>query len=352
MSETDTSSEFDVVLGNSNPRFSGVTSTMLQTLAVQKHHIGVRVLGRHHLDDRALTLGFWDAVKQLRHPTSRGLPRVFHARRNDEMIQALILKHVFGAKLRLLFTSTAQRHHSAFTRWLMRRMDCVISTCDAAASYLLAPPYQIIPHGIDVSRFQPAPERRDPDQITIAMFGRVRPQKGTHLFVHACLSVLPQFPNVRAVIVGAISSEFEEYVSHLQAEIDEANLSGRIEFLGEQDFDRLPRLFQSASLVAALSDNEGFGLTVLEAMASGAAVIATRAGAWPDIIEHGKQGFLIAPGDQDALTQHLASLLTRPECLAEMGHKGREHVLKHYTIEREALALCALYRELQASKAL
>ncbi|MFT6793932.1 MAG: mannosyltransferase [Rubritalea sp.] len=50
-----------------------------------------------------------------------GEPRIFHARRNDEMIQSLIAKKLFGAKIKIVFTSTAQRHHSRFTRWLMSK---------------------------------------------------------------------------------------------------------------------------------------------------------------------------------------------------------------------------------------
>src|SRR6056297_2862303 len=105
----------EVILGNSNPRFSGVTSTMLQVLPEQMKRMEVAVMGGHNLPPEAPVVDFWDVVRLARHPLPDGRTRVFHARRNDEMIQALILKHLFGADLRIVFTSTAQRHHTGFT---------------------------------------------------------------------------------------------------------------------------------------------------------------------------------------------------------------------------------------------
>jgi mannosyltransferase len=85
---------YEVILGNSNKRFSGVTSTMLQTLKHQQSKITLRVLGKHHLPDELahLNIGFWQLVRDCKTPLPNGNSRVFHARRNDEMIQALLLK--------------------------------------------------------------------------------------------------------------------------------------------------------------------------------------------------------------------------------------------------------------------
>lgn len=349
----DQASEIEVILGNSNPRFSGVTSTMLQTLGVQKSLLNLRVMGHHHLPDPSLSISFWDAVRLCRKPLKSGKWRVFHARRNDEMIQALLLKHLFGGKIKIVFTSTAQRHHSRFTRWLMGKMDAVISTCQAAASYLKTKPAAIIPHGIEHQRYFPADNRAESwkalghsGEFGIGIFGRVREQKGVRLFVQACIDQLPHYPKATALIVGAISAQHQSFVDELKEKIRQAGLENRILFLGEQPFERIPVLFRSMHVIAALSHNEGYGLTPLEAMASGAAVLTSEAGAWKEIIRDGIDGFVTPTGDQSAISARLGEMLSDPEALEKMGHQGRESVLASYTVGQEAEKLVAFYRSL------
>ncbi len=346
--------EIEVILGNSNKRFSGVTSTMLQTLPHLSRLLSFRVMGKHHLPDPTLAISFRETIKLCQQPLSSGKPRVFHARRNDEMIQALLLRDVFSCHLKILFTSTAQRRHSGFTRWLMSKMDTVISTCEAAAGYLLNRPTAIIPHGVDTQRFQPSNDRSEefqalniPGSFAIGIFGRVRAQKGVDLFVRGCIASFPQQPEVSAIIVGAIASKNERFVAELEHLIEHAGLQDRILFWGERPFDELPRLFRAVSLVAALSHNEGFGLTVLEAMSSGSAVLATNAGAWDEIIRPGIEGEVIPSGDQRAVNDALEKMLAHPEQLKSQGENGRRRILQHYTIDHEVEQLVKLYRSLQ-----
>jgi len=336
----------EVILGNSNKRFSGVTSTMLQTLACQRELVNVRVLGSHHLppESAALAISFFALARLCRKTLPDGRWRVFHARRNDEMIQALLLKHVFGAKIRILFTSTAQRHHSRFSKFLMSKMDKVISTCSAAAKYLNPPPSDIVPHGINTRLYSPV--EKNNDSIEIGIFGRVRAQKGTDLFVRAAISALKERADVQATIVGAITPEQRPFAETLKAEIKAAGLEDRIRFTGELPFEQIPALFQRMHLVAALSLNEGYGLTVLEAMSSGAAVLTSEAGAWPDIVEPGVHGEIVTCNNQQEANAALAKLLTDKHTLIEMGQAARRHILKNYTIEREAERLCNIYKDM------
>ncbi|NRB42430.1 MAG: glycosyltransferase family 4 protein, partial [Pseudomonadales bacterium] len=305
MIEKKNATEIDVILGNSNSRFSGVTSTMLQTLAVQKSILGLKVMGPHHLPDAELAITFFNTVKLCKTPLKNGRPRIFHARRNDEMIQALLLKKLFRCDLRIVFTSTAQRHHSGFTKWLMGQMDAIISTCAAAASYLETPPKTIIPHGVDTQVYYPSENRQQlfialgkelgfKGDYGIGIFGRVREQKGVHLFVRAAIIALKKQPQFTAIITGAISADNQDFVDQLKQEIKTHGLEKRIVFLGEQPFDKIPALMRSVSLLAALSDNEGYGLTPLEALSSGTAVLTTKAGAWPEIVENGVNGYIEA----------------------------------------------------------
>ena len=341
----------ELILGNANPRFSGVTSTMLQTLEHLQGAIDLRILGAHHLPDRRLAVSFRELVRIGRSRPKRTPAVIFHARRNKEMIQALALKYLFGVDLKIVFTSTAQRHHSRLSRWLMSEMDAIISTCSAAANYLRLPPDEVIPHGVDTERYRPAANRQQawqqlgyPGRYGMGIFGRVRKQKGVAIFVEACLANFARHRDYSALIVGKIDDA--KLVNGLQARIARAGLSERIIFTGEQPFERLPALFKAMSLVCAFSDNEGYGLTVPEAMASGAAVLATRAGAWPDILEGERAGRLIDAGEQAAANRAMHTLLGNPPALARMGRAGREIALAKYRVCDEAAALCRFYRRL------
>lgn len=346
----------NIILGNSNSRFSGVTSTMLQVLEVQKSKAEIVVLGPHHLPADVRSVSLREAAEWARQSRLAGLTTVFHARRNNEMIQALLLRYVFLAPLRIVFTSTAQRQKSWITRWLMRRMDGVLSTCEAAARYIATPPDQIIPHGIDANLYLPATDRDAayqklglPGRYGIGIFGRVRQQKGIDTLLESAMELLADYPDWSVVIVGEITPEQHGFVEGWQRRINQAGLSEQVVFTGKLPFEQIPAYFKAMSVVTALSRTEGFGLTVLEAMSTEAAVVATEAGAWPDIVESDRDGYIIPVADSLALTAHLKRLMENPKLRAEMGAAGRAKVLASYTVEREAQALLDYYRWLADS---
>lgn len=352
--------EIELIIGNSNSNFSGVTSTMLQVLSHQQNLINLRIMGKHHLPDESLAISFLSVAKLCRKPLKNGKYRIFHARRVDEMIQALTLKYVFRAKIKIVFSSAAQRYRSGLTLWLTDKMDAVLAMCNASASYLHRKPDAIIYHGVKTDVYKPAenkevawqslgllPKDAPTSKRGIAILGRVRKQKGVHLFVQSCIALLNDYPDYTAVIVGSISSSNEDFVAKLQQEVDAAGLSQRIVFAGEQNFSDIPKIFSSLSLVVALSENEGFGLTILEAMSCGAAVLASEAGAWPEVIRDGIDGYVVPVNDLAAVKEKMSLLLEKPTELDVMGAAGRERVLSHYAVEREAKELCDFYRTVQ-----
>jgi len=346
--------EIELIVGNSNAHFSGVTSTMLQVTAHQKHLINLRIMGKHHLPDPALAISFWEVAKLCRKPLSNGKYRVFHARRVDEMIQAMVLKFIFGAKIKMVFSSAAQRFRSGLTLWLTRQMDAVIAISNASAKYLVDPPAMVCPHGVQMNDYLPAEDKQTawqalnyPGRFGIGILGRVRKQKGVHLFVDACIELLHKYPDYTAVVVGSISSSNAAFVDDLKNKVAQAQLRERIIFTNELPFERIPGMFSALSMVAALSDNEGFGLTVLEAMSSEAAVLATQAGAWEEIIRPGIDGYVVPTNDLDAVKDKMELLLSNPKKLQEMGKNGRRRVSESYTVEHEAQKLINFFRTLQ-----
>jgi mannosyltransferase len=344
--------EIELIIGNSKRNFSGITSTMLQVVSYQKELIPLRVMGKNNLTDPSLAISFWQVVKMCQQPLANGKFRIFHARRVDEMIQAVVLKYLFRAKIKLVFSSAAQRKRAKFTCWLTRRMDAVIAMCKASATYLETPPNTIIYHGVNTHIYNSCGDKQKAWQSLnllkpaqekgkhgIAILGRVRKQKGVHLFVQSCIALLDDYPDYTAVIVGGISSKHERFTQELRDKVAQAGLSERVIFTGEQDFSDIPKIFSSLSLVVALSENEGFGLTILEAMSSGAAVLASEAGAWPELIREGVDGYVVPVNDLTAVTDKMSLLLSDETKLAEMGQSGRQRVLEHYSVEREATEL-------------
>src|SRR5690606_13456291 len=145
----------------------------------------------------------------------------------------------FRAPLKLVFTSAAQRHHKAYTRWLIRRMDAVVATSARSGSFLEVP-YRVVMHGVDTERFHPPRSADDaweaaglPGRYGIGCFGRVRHQKGTDLFVDAMIALLPSHPEWTAVVLGRVTAEHRGFAEALQRRVQEAGLSERILFLGE-----------------------------------------------------------------------------------------------------------------------
>lgn len=348
----------EVILGNSNPRFSGVTSTMIQVLPHQQKMISMSVLGRHHLPENIPTLSFSSCIQKLRKPLNDGNCRIFHARRNDEMLQAVALKYIFRAKIKIVFTATAQRQPTWITRWLISRADGLLTTSGVAASYLPRQPDLIVTHGIDSKRFHPPPlEKKDfwktlnlPGQFGVGIFGRIRPQKGVDLLIDAMIQIFKRHPDCGAtvVIVGETTKQYKSYIKSLKDRIHAHGFEERFLFLGKQAFERIPELFRGISIVAALSRNEGFGLTVLEAMASGCAVVASDAGAWSDIIRR-EFGRLVPKNDLDLTVDALEELIRLPSGkLDTMGVKARAEIERNYTVEQEAQQLVDFYRSLQS----
>lgn len=337
----------EVVAPNLKRRLSGVTATVVRLIPVQARMIGIVATGPglppelpHIPLARAATL-----------PRDRW--RVWHARRNTEMALGLILRHLLRRRYRLLFTSAAQRRHTGFTRWLIRRQEALIATSPQAASYLERPATVIL-HGVDTAVFHPAADRTalrrelglDPDAVLIGCFGRVRAQKGVDLLVEAALQVFPRHPRAQLLFSGRITSDNRGFAEALIARANAAGLGDRIRFLGEIPWERVVQLYRALDLFAAPARWEGFGLTPLEAMASGVPVIAARVGAYETLIRDGETGTLIPRDDAGALAAALDRWLSDDAGREAAGRAARAHVEAHHAIEDEASAIVAVYRQL------
>ena len=346
----------DIVAPNLHRRFSGVTATIVALVPLQARSQRIASVGPT-LPASVPCVRFRELLTRgWRRPASGASHRIWHARRNDEMIVGLLLAKLLRQPWKLVFTSAAQRRHTAFTRWLIRQMDAVIATSEAAARFLEVPA-TVIHHGIDIERFQPAADRRQawkrsglPGTYGVGVFGRIRAQKGTDLFVEALCTLLPRYPQWTAVITGLCAPEEATFVAGLKQRIAAAQLQERIHFLGVRPTEEMPAWFQRISLYVAPMRWEGFGLTPLEAMASGTAVVATRTGAAPLLVADGETGILIPPDNLPALTAALEALLADPARAEQMGRAGRLKATQQHAITQEIQAIAAVYASVWAQE--
>jgi mannosyltransferase len=345
---TDNFSEIEVVATNFNWRQSGGTTAVVQLVPEQAKTLKIAALG-FDLPERVPRMRWRDVPRLFRRPASRPF-RIYHCRRNNEMIAGLVLRDVLRAPLKVIFNSAGQRRHKALTRWMLRRMDAVIATSERSGAFLEVP-YTVVPHGTDFDHFRPARDSADdyastglPGKYAIGCTGRIRHQKGTDLFVDAMVRLLPNYPDWTAVITGRTTSDNLAFERELKAKVAAAGLTQRIIFLG--DVEDIAVWYRRFTLFVAPSRQEGFGLTPLEAMASETAVVTSDAGSFPIMIKPGVNGAIVPAGDGDALTAAIEPYLRDPQATKETGRAALEFVQANFSLAAEARGIRAVYDRL------
>jgi mannosyltransferase len=344
--------EIEVVVPNFKRRLSGVTATIVRLVPIQSRMLGLATTGA------GLPAGFphlsLGALLALPRRRPGGGARVWHARRNTEMIGGLTLKWLFRKRFKMVFTSASQREHTWLTRFLIARMDAVIATSERTAPYLERPA-DVILHGIDTDRFHPlaAAEktamRKDlglpTDGLLVGCYGRIRAQKGTDVFVHAMQAFAAERQDVTAIVMGRATERHVGFERDLKAQVAEAGMADRIRFLPEVPVAQMARWYQVLDLFVAPQRWEGFGLTPLEAMACGVPVVATKVGAFPELVRDGVTGRLIEPGDAKAMEAAVRETLA-PDVLVSNGEAARVLTVSEFRISQEAEAIVRVYKRL------
>ena len=342
--------EIEVIIPNFNLRYSGGTAVnrTIAPLIAQKR--GAVWFGTDAPEGIAQLSVFGLLALRFRAP-KRHKVRIWHARRNNEMVVGLLLKWL-GWRFALIFNSAAQRRHTAFTRFLIARMDEIVATSEISASFLEREA-TVIHHGIDLETYKPPRDRAAafaatglPGKYGIGVFGRVRKQKGVDLFVAAMLRLLPKYPDFTAIIVGLIAPDHTAFVNRLKADIAAAGLIDRIRFLGELPIQEVPLWYRRISIYVFASRVEGFGLTMLEAMAAGNAVVATRAGAAELVIEDGVTGVLTPTGEVEELAAAIEPLMREPQKIEAIGDKARARVMEGFNRDREVEEIIGVYEKI------
>lgn len=183
-----------------------------------------------------------------------------------------------------------------------------------------------------------------PDAPVVASVSVLRRQKALEVLVEAARLLAPEVPGVRVLIAGVGPEE-----ERLRAQIARGGLEQTVLLIGRRD--DVPDVLAASDVAVQCSDWEGSPLAVMEYMAAGRAVVATRVGGVPDLIEHGVHGLLVEPQDPPALAAALAELLRDPERRARMGEAGRERQRAEFDLGVMVRRVEELYEELYARTA-
>ena len=177
----------------------------------------------------------------------------------------------------------------------------------------------------------------------VGIVGRLFPIKNHHLFLEAAARLRASTPEVRFVVVGdgPLRPRLEERAR-------QPDLAGRVIFTGWRH--DLSKIYADLDVLVVSSINEGTPVSAIEAMAAGCAVVATRVGGLPDLIDDGRTGVLVTPGDPTALASAIARQLTDQTDSERMRSAARTDVRERFMASRLVADLQRLYLDLLTRK--
>jgi glycosyltransferase involved in cell wall biosynthesis len=209
--------------------------------------------------------------------------------------------------------------------------------------------YEVIPNGIDTAGFRPRPGARGraaaglavpADGPWIGFVGRLDPQKGLSVLIDALPRVLSDHPSARLLVAGAGPLR-----PRLERLAEERGVSESTHWLGFRA--DVPELLSAFDVFTMPSLWEGFGLALVEAMASGTPAVASAVDSLPEIAGAGSErALLVPPGDPDALARAIANTLADPDAARLRADAAREHVRKRYSVDRMVADYADLYLRL------
>jgi glycosyltransferase involved in cell wall biosynthesis len=253
------------------------------------------------------------------------------------------------ANRRELVTPDKTRGQLACQRFAYRAAHMVVANSAAAAAQLRregVPPRKVrtISNGVDCDLFRPAPARAGQPIRRVVTVANLRPEKGHDTLLAAAARVVGARPDTEFLIVGEGAMR-----DALERRVRELGLSGRVRFLGERS--DVAALLASSDVFVLPSRSEACPNSVLEAMAAGLPIVATRVGGVPELIESGATGLLVEADRPAELATALLDLMDQPQRAANLGRAAREAAERRFSFDRMVSTFEHLYLSELTSRA-
>ena len=237
---------------------------------------------------------------------------------------------------------------------LLRRADRFVCLSEEMRDEFIragVPPNRIvtIPNGVDTERFRPAdPEDRLglrrmlslPEGLVVIYTGRLVRYKGLPELLDAWRVIAPEHPEASLVLVGEGGGDLQACEEELRQNVATHGLSRSVRFTGS--VENVEDWLRAADIFAFPTHDEAFGLSLVEAMACGLAVVSTRVGGLADIVRDGENAIAVPPASPARLAEALRSLLGDATYRHRLGGAARRHARTHHDVD----AVCAAYQEL------
>lgn len=201
-------------------------------------------------------------------------------------------------------------------------------------------PIEAISNGIDLSRFAKGRANSDiydkyniPKNVPIVLYvGRVDPEKSLDILIYAFKNVLQKIPEAHLVIVGdgTVRQKLEKIA-------EKEDISEHVHFPGRIVGDDLPQVYRTGTVFAITSKTETQSIVVMEAMASGLPVVTIKAGAVPELVKHGKNGYVYDPDNTSNIAHGIIRILSDNDLREKMANDAVKRIVKHdisYTLTR------------------
>lgn len=263
------------------------------------------------------------------------------------------------AKLRLTLRSVPVRIALRLRNWLLRRAEGFVAISAEIANELRdggVPEERVflVPNGVDMTRFRPArPAERDslrarlglPPGPLVTYTGRLVSYKGLPLLLSVWESLVAEGTRGTLVLVGPGGADMHGCEDELRAYVAAAGLEGSVRFTGA--VDNVEDYLRASDIFVFPTENEAFGVSLIEAMACGLPSVATPVGGIPDFLVHGVNGLMVEPGSGPELRDALSLLLSAPDGRAhELGAAARASVVARFSEDAVADGYLAVFGSL------
>ncbi len=216
---------------------------------------------------------------------------------------------------------------------------------------------EVVHNSVDLDRWDPARLDRDearralgqpPERLLLGVVAQLSPWKGQDTAIEALRLLRDEGLDAHLLLIGsakflASATRFdnETYLAGLRARIADAGLQERVSLLGERA--DVPELVRALDILLLPSEEEPFGRALIEAMALSVPVLATNVGGPPEIVEDGREGYLLTPRDPRAWAAAIRRIAESADRGSEMGRAGRLRVERDFNAERHTETMLAVY---------